>query len=88
MKPISWRYEIIYDRPNENYFMAEVYYNDDNEPTSWCKASLEGDSLDEVGLEIETLFKVYINQSKVLRINERGKFISQDNLPPAEECTV
>jgi hypothetical protein len=72
----TWRYEIVYDRMQEIYYIAEVYNDCMGRPGNWCRASLEGDTLEELGVELESMFKVYINQKKILRVNDQGKLVS------------
>lgn len=69
-----WCYEIIYDRYNKYYFFAEVYY-EQGKPVSWCKADFQGDTLKELGNEVDIMFKTYINQMTYKRIDRNGRLI-------------
>ncbi len=69
-----WRYEIIYDSYNKYYFFAEVYYEQDK-PVAWCKANFQGETLNELGNEVDVMFKTYINQMDYKRIDRNGRLI-------------
>lgn len=76
MKPKKdrWQYEILYDRYNELYFMAEVVYMN-NYPRSWTKVEINGRTLNRLSGKIEECFRVYINSRKFKCISKTGSIL-------------
>lgn len=68
------QYEILYDRYNELYFMAQVTYVN-LRASSWIKVEINGHTLNRLSGKIERCFSTYINTKKIKRINIRGTFI-------------
>ena len=43
-----WDFRLIFDKVRKEFIVGEVYYSDEDEPISWCKADVVHDSSNEV----------------------------------------
>lgn len=73
-KPRS-QYEILYDRYNEEYVMAEVFYYSNGKVEKWVKINIKGATLWRLSGTIEKAFTAYINTTRIKRIGRNNKLL-------------
>lgn len=45
---MDWDYSLMYDTSEKEYIIAEVYFNKQGDPVSWCVADIANTSLKEM----------------------------------------